>query len=61
MSRTQRPAGGTDPDRVSGRGAQAGVCFLLVTLTNLRLLKTFAQAKKSNSLKERKLLILILL
>jgi len=28
---SKNPAGGTDPDRVSGRGAQAGVCFLLVT------------------------------
>jgi len=29
MEAIKNPAGGTDPDRVSGRGAQAGVCFLL--------------------------------
>jgi len=27
----KNPADGANPDRVSGRGAQAGVCFLLVT------------------------------
>jgi len=27
----KNPAGGTNPDRVSGRDAQPGVCFLLVS------------------------------
>jgi len=37
-----------NPARFAGGARRQGVLFL-VALTNLRLLKTFAQAKKSNS------------